>query len=427
MGRKRRMDVYKAKEILKGRAVGKTVPMPVRGSMYRAGEEVADALMRQNRQAQREVVEQMSGGTLSIATGEAEKAQGARKGTEQYVTTRSARSPLEGHSIALEMLHRIKAAVKLGQSLGIPDWVAEVYPGITREPLRIPSGTMDSMKPYYVTGQVMDALHGPLLAGNVPDWYMGEDGVPTPSGMVWFERPPLAVLHPDAKDGRGYRWDMVALSWVSAYGHSDGERLANGTMNLGYRSKRGEGDSPILDVIGWWRDSYAPASYLPAPVSQIMYSGPGTDLYERSMGEIDPAIKLNIGWWKVRGPMDLAERVAAVFEVLQTFISQTLFVTTERSADRQTRRRLDRMAVHPLIHVIEIRKTQRTYTGDLDPDREKREFSCQWPVEGHWHRYWIGPRNAERKSIRKWVAGYIKGPSDMPFVGQLEKLYKVAR
>ncbi len=368
-------------------------------------------------------------GSGSHAPGASEKAQVPRLSPSLYERPPE---PLRTHSMALEMLHNIQRAVRDHDSLGIPQWVTEVYPGMEDTPFRIPPTLIDFAKPYYVSSQVMDALRGPFTSGRVPDWSMPLDGVPTPAGFMWFDRAPIGILHPDVPVGskQGMRWDMVALSWVTAWGRTDGRRRLDGTLGMEYIARPTPGYEPMFSIVGWFRDAWAPADYLPAPVIEVFYTVPGTDLHTRSQAEIYDGDNLNVGWWKVRGPMDLTQRVTAVFEVVQTFMMQTLLVTTERAADRQTRRRLDKSktAVHPLVRVVELRRKVYAYTGPADPDREKREFSCQWPVEGHWHKFWLGPRNAEnRPFIRKWVAGYIKGPSDKPFKGNVEKLYKIAR
>jgi hypothetical protein len=163
-----------------------------------------------------------------------------------------------------------------------------------------------------------------------------------------------------------------------------------------------------------WAES-DPGSY------QFVFLGPGDDAGLRC-----PLLFLAQVWedgdrWLATAESPnrgLARFVAAFF----AFVQQRILVgTTRRVLNRAARRRIARtLPIEPLVRVVELRR--RAYTPREASEHEPAEWSCQWVVRGHWHRYHT------REGLQpRWVNPYVKGPDDKPFKAPRATVYEVVR
>jgi hypothetical protein len=114
--------------------------------------------------------------------------------------------------------------------------------------------------------------------------------------------------------------------------------------------------------------------------------------------------------------------VAVLYMAACRFLSQRIVVATQQRVDRAARRRLERAGYEhePIVRVIELRR--REHQARETEDHADVEWSCQWIVRGHWHRY----RTKEGLQPR-WVAPYVKGPADAPLKRPRAEVFAVVR
>lgn len=112
--------------------------------------------------------------------------------------------------------------------------------------------------------------------------------------------------------------------------------------------------------------------------------------------------------------------VIAIFELM----NQTVTDVGHEDADRKTARRMHRMNLPTRVTVIRLRRS----AGVRREGESLVEWQHRWVVRGHWRNQPIGPRvpGAERETKRIWIAPYVKGPEDKPFVVS-DKVYDLAR
>ena len=64
------------------------------------------------------------------------------------------------------------------------------------------------------------------------------------------------------------------------------------------------------------------------------------------------------------------------------------------------------------------------YVDPSGEDGEKWRLSKRVHVSGHYHGYWTGPRDGDRKLVKKWLAPYWKGPDA---ADQVHRKFQVGR
>lgn len=137
-------------------------------------------------------------------------------------------------------------------------------------------------------------------------------------------------------------------------------------------------------------------------------------------------IKLRSDQWNVGGvagpqPFTNSFRLmVAMFELM----NQTVTTTECRRASKTTGRRAAREGMESTdVTVVTLRRR-----GIADPDRVMEthdvRWGHRWVVDGHWHRYRVGPGRQEVR--RMWVDSYVKGPDDKPLVVK-KKIYDLRR
>lgn len=104
------------------------------------------------------------------------------------------------------------------------------------------------------------------------------------------------------------------------------------------------------------------------------------------------------------------------------FIAQRILTAERRPIrNRAARRRFADSPLHdPVVRVVELRRRE-TYQREI-LESEPAEWSCQWLVRGHWHRYHT------REGLQpRWVNPYVKGPDDKPLKPPRVTVYEVIR
>jgi len=72
----------------------------------------------------------------------------------------------------------------------------------------------------------------------------------------------------------------------------------------------------------------------------------------------------------------------------------------------------------PAIEIVSLRVPEKK----KESEGEQWEYSCQFYVKGHWHKY-----HTKEGIILRFVDEYIKGPKDAPLKPKPTKIYKVIR
>lgn len=93
----------------------------------------------------------------------------------------------------------------------------------------------------------------------------------------------------------------------------------------------------------------------------------------------------------------------------------------ERHARREYERKLGRA---PEARIVHLRRHDRPKHEPVS-EESKRDYSCQWMVDGHWRNQRVGVGRSETRLT--WVTGHIRGPEDKPFRARKDKVFIVSR
>lgn len=87
-----------------------------------------------------------------------------------------------------------------------------------------------------------------------------------------------------------------------------------------------------------------------------------------------------------------------------------------------------RLRRHGRIETEDVRVIQLRAVDHIGgaPTGATHEYSCQWMVRGHPHRYWVGKGEQRHLEIR-FVRPYLKGRDGAPFKEPASPIYAVAR
>lgn len=125
--------------------------------------------------------------------------------------------------------------------------------------------------------------------------------------------------------------------------------------------------------------------------------------------------------------MAAAEGMARFILAGLTWIQQKIIVADVAHIERHARKRVEKeLKRKPELRLVQLRRTEYSRPAETsEEDKAKREYNCQWQVDGHWRNQKVGPGRKETKLT--WVRPYIKGPDDKPLVVPPKKVYVVAR
>lgn len=199
----------------------------------------------------------------------------------------------------------------------------------------------------------------------------------------------------------------------------------------------------VLKAICWsvfYRDENDGAQLIPVPGTNTnpTTSGIAITTWARVADSTGLVPFHDIDWLYGDSPMQCGERYqsktsiskAAMTTLLATmfaFMGQRIFVAPTQRAERHAVKRLERngWTHEPLIRIVELRRKDVRQASKYD-DPANVAWSCQWVVSGHWHNYWVGPKDKPLLQPR-WLMPFIKGPSDRPLKPPRAKVFAVVR
>lgn len=183
--------------------------------------------------------------------------------------------------------------------------------------------------------------------------------------------------------------------------------------------------TPLRGLVTHWDETRA--SWVITAIGELRRKDGGTTLWPMHWTGITPGQRIDSPNNMTAGltPQEKAEGVvvAQLAVAAHAFMRQRLFGITQESADRSTRRRLERAGREvPKVTVIALRATdyghveRRGEPGDVD-------WSCRWAVRGHWRQQYH-PSTGER--VPKWIHPHFKGPEHLP-LRTLQRVFSVTR
>jgi len=310
----------------------------------------------------------------------------------------------------------------------------EMMPDVMRRHIRVAST-------YHVSADMVTLVERAAIRLNDDDTY-DVSSPPTPAGFAVLDRPlsvgdvwgnemlvhavawgPMKVISVrDPEDSRRYRETGVIERDVLDH---DGNEVSDATLFVMYNDVNRRPDfyaAKILEEIGErrYRESFGHLSLIGAELlkdgSQV---GPRTvDPKRLPLSQLQQDQR-----WDTEKPRPFTNSfrlMLAMFELM----TQRVTTTARRPAAKTTRKRAAREGMASgEVTVVTLR---RHSVPDPDRERESREvdWSCRWVVDGHWHRYRVGPGRAGVR--RMWVDDYVKGPDDKP-LKVTHKIYDLRR
>lgn len=282
----------------------------------------------------------------------------------------------------------------------------QLYRVITARDPGVQAADLDGAGQRIITGLSMgqsfwvNAHMATLITAAEETWPAGASftfqDLPESHGFIWFESP----LPLPRRDDGAVR-DLCAVSW-STYAVFDGQEFVPLRTD-------GRGDEGVY-LVGYTR---TPSTH---PIAGVIGCQPLV-FSDVNAGAVYPTRPGMSGQGLVR-----SERVARYFRVFCALVKQRVLAIAHRTVtNRQARRRLARTCGHvPDVHVVELRR--RDYPQRDESHDGPVEWSCQWLVRGHWHRYHtldgLRPR---------WLAPYVKGDPDKPLKTPCMIAYEVTR
>jgi hypothetical protein len=234
-------------------------------------------------------------------------------------------------------------------------------------------------------------------APSIPEFFLQPEDLPSPYGMIVFEKPLRISSSPDEYDDKVH---TIAAVW--------GDATVAGSPHPGVwvswytdTARNYEHVDPrrVSADIGWVRLGLPPLSY--DNESYIPFS-------DEPLGWAEPIANEHNDY---RG-VDLMMELRAAWILMQ----QPIATVSEAELDRSTRRRLERQKIEPKpVRIITLRRPKSSSEhGESD-----REYHHRWIVRGHWRQQWYPSREVHRPV---WIAPHIKGPEDAPLLGG-DKVY----
>ncbi|MFM9589889.1 hypothetical protein ACKI1O_10880 [Streptomyces scabiei] len=224
-------------------------------------------------------------------------------------------------------------------------------------------------------------------AKTLPSFALAPEDLPTPAGLVIFERPVDSLLHGEPAAPylvQGFLWWVFQEAGVMVELFADRDAALAEMARLELIDKQ---------TVEHNRHLMAPAMRM-AGRSTWWPFGKDTRADETAPGVAECLGVLKAAWLLMQQP------IATIHDV---------------EADRAVRKRLRRQQREPKpVRVIELRRPAHSGPGD-----GSREFHHQWIVRGHWRQQWYPARQVHRPV---WIAPHIKGPEGAPLIGG-EKVY----
>lgn len=308
---------------------------------------------------------------------------------------------------------------------------------------------VNSASTYYVSPDMCELVK--MAAEDMPASGLQPTDMPTDTGFLVFDRPisMISELPVNTPDGRSVKTRtevrIAAVAWQAgmvrqrpsgpgarpAFGSETtvpgisyflfntprdlavganlvAEQVGEKPDNTEEDARRGLGPLPIFDFSGWaynqpWKATDAETH--------------GFAIVEE--GEQEPVAG-------VHSIVDQSRRLMlATWRILN---QKNIVVLDPNRPPRHMRRRAERQGMVEDGDIVIIRMRKEVFVGlrqAAGVEEGESWYSIRFPVRGHWHNYWVGPRGNQHL-VPKYVAPYEKGPEGAPFVatrkiGSLER------
>lgn len=254
--------------------------------------------------------------------------------------------------------------------------------------------------PFYWAGAPLELVK--TAAPVIPDWTLTAESVPCAYGFVWFASPVPLPESAGADGGDRHNAPLRAMSWANIVDH-------DGSLFMPMTPDARVVDGERLRFVFYL---HVDGAAIPAPMTMADWhvGRPLSTVMQAIYGQVLDNTKAHRMLWKLR-------YAATCF----SFLHERLVVQSRERADRATRRRLQLAPDQPAdVRVITLRR--REYQPREGGEHHDIEWSCQWIVRGHWHRY------RTRDGLQpRWVSPYIKGPEDRPLKRPRAEIFAVVR
>jgi hypothetical protein len=281
-----------------------------------------------------------------------------------------------------------------------------------RKPFRTVRGLMQLQPtPYdydHIVGEALESAvthyWTPMMCGlltrnypTLPEFWLRAHELGPRRGYMWFAEPiPLVPGDPEHVRAMAWGTDEEDGYFVCPFTcfRGPGAELIKGTFDVYHGAPR--------HLIAW-REGESLTAWIER--ERQMFLNPEYARNTRTLSGLDT-------------DTDYQQRIAwgRVFATAVTIMNQTLVTVAPYGADRNSRRRIERLRPpgveppHPLVKAILLRRQYTVRQGPA-PDSEPVDWSCQWVVHEHWRQQWYPSLNQH-----KWVmiAEHLKGPPDKP-------------
>ena len=269
---------------------------------------------------------------------------------------------------------------------------------------------------YYVAPD-MTALA--ISAGRaLPEYEFSAADLPSPYGFLVFDGPYPEVYDEPWVIGNGIEVPahLTAVAWgpVTDPG-SDGVQRPG--VWFTYYSDRDASDEIAVErgvvtreeVIERLR-AYGGAQFVYDNETLIFEGASWTEIADEWASSTDLATTPQPNPAKPRvGPKTLRTLLAASLLMREPLARMTS--EPEEIFTRPERRRLHREGLSDEVRVVHLRHSERA-PRDGETEGSARNYTCRWPVVGHWRRQWFP---SEQRHRPRYIAPYVKGPDDKPF------------
>jgi hypothetical protein len=230
---------------------------------------------------------------------------------------------------------------------------------------------------YWISTPLSELLS--IAAASLGEWTCDYGDLPSPAGFCWLEKPLKSTV-------TGV--DIWGLYWAEGIWHETPGRP-------GYR---------------------------------IREAKLGVDVYEN---ELEPMIWAMTIWgnpseqlWMSGMPMHQGlvydEPEASYHQALFRLIAQGVLASSAERPDRAARRRAAQWRPEPVVKVVQLRRL--IHPSPTAAAGQDVEWSCQWLVGQHWHRY-----HTKNGIEKRWLMPYVKGPEDKPLKMPRARVFAVVR
>jgi hypothetical protein len=162
-----------------------------------------------------------------------------------------------------------------------------------------------------------------------------------------------------------------------------------------------------------WRESFSDRGF-DIPNTRWIYRSDSPYISGQLMGPTKKTLEVV----KNHGGRAISVTPSQVFHALTLMLRQpaeVVEITKREAANKKQLKRLKTKKVPSEVTVVDVRHKYRYTSGTRSAS--EIEYSRRWLVIGHWR--WQPYKDAETREWTKkriWIAPYIKGPDDKPFV-----------